>query len=74
MKPLLVFEMDLWHAKRCIKNAIQDILDHKKELGFDDAQQLSWQLNNALGWLDSVENYYLKRQITEESNDETDGH
>lgn len=73
MKPIEVFEMDLWHAKKCIKSAIQDILDRKKELDFDDAQQLSWSLNNALGWLDIVEGYY-KTTVLGETNDETYGH
>lgn len=65
MKPIQVFEMDLWHAKRYVKCALQDILDRKDEMNFDDAQQLAWQINNALKWLESVETYY-KVSVTKE--------
>lgn len=65
MKPLPPFEVNLSRAKYRIKEAMRYILDHKDEMDFDDAQQLSWELNNALGWLDSVEGYY-KATITKE--------
>lgn len=75
MKPIPVFEMDLWHAKNRVMSALQDLFDHKDDpdTDFNEYQELSWKLDNALGWIKSVENYY-EMNVTGRTNDETDGH
>lgn len=74
MKPLPPFKVNIENAKKYVADAIDYLSYHKDDpdMSFNDYQQLSWELDNALGWLKSVERYY--NATIKGNNNETNGH
>lgn len=60
MKRLPPFEVNIQNAKKYVADAIDYLFLHKNDpdMSLYDYQELSWELENVLKWLESVETYY----------------
>ena len=75
MKPIPVFETDLWHAKRSVLCALADLRDKKAPdhpIEMESFHKIITMLMYARSYLDGAKQEY--DLLIKERNDETDGH